>query len=69
LKGNVGITLKRTGKLFDFLLDHMNNDNLNESYPQGNPKGILQEYMQNWPIPQEQIGLLGPNYPQNDGYN
>jgi hypothetical protein len=68
-EGQRWYTLKRTGKLFEFLSDHMNNDNMNESYPEGNPKDILREYMQNWPIPQEQMGLLGPNYPQNDGYN
>jgi len=68
-EGQRWFTLKRTGKLFEFLSDHMNNDNLNESYPEGNPKVILREYMQNWPIPQQQIDLLGPNYPQNDGYN
>lgn len=68
-EGQRWYTLKRTGKLYEFLLDHMNNDNLNESYPEGNPKVILREYMQNWPIPQEQIDLLGPNYPQNEGYN
>ena len=61
--------LKRTGKLYEFLLDHMNNDNMNESYPEGDPKDILREYMQHWPIPEQQIDLLGPNYPQNDGYN
>jgi hypothetical protein len=68
-EGQRWFTLKRTGKLFELLLDHMNNDNLNESYPEGNPKVILREYMQNWPIPQQQMDLLGPNYPQNDGYN
>jgi len=68
-EGQRWYTLKRTGKLYEFLLDHMNNDNMNESYPEGNPKDILQEYMQNWPIPQQQMELLGPNYPQNDGYN
>lgn len=68
-EGQRWFTLKRTGKLFEFLTDHMNNDNLNESYPEGNPKEILREYMQNWPIPEQQIDLLGPNYPQNDGYN
>lgn len=68
-EGQRWYTLKRTGKLFEFLLDHMNNDNMNESYPEGNPKDILREYMQNWPIPQQQIDLLGPNYPQNEGYN
>ena len=68
-EGQRWFTLKRTGKLFEFLLDHMNNDNMNESYPEGNPKVILREYMQNWPIPPQQIDLLGPNYPQNDGYN
>ncbi|MDO6517519.1 RagB/SusD family nutrient uptake outer membrane protein [Zobellia uliginosa] len=68
-EGQRWYTLKRTGKLYEFLLDHMNNDNMNESYPEGNPKTILREYMQNWPIPQEQMDLLGPNYPQNEGYN
>ncbi|MDT0647159.1 RagB/SusD family nutrient uptake outer membrane protein [Zunongwangia sp. F260] len=68
-EGQRWYTLKRTGKLYEFLLDHMNNDNMNESYPEGNPKNILREYMENWPIPQQQIDLLGPNYPQNEGYN
>lgn len=68
-EGQRWYTLKRTGKLYEYLLDHMNNDNLNESYPEGNPKEILREYMKNWPIPQQQIDLLGPNYPQNEGYN
>ncbi|MEC3965003.1 RagB/SusD family nutrient uptake outer membrane protein [Flagellimonas halotolerans] len=68
-EGQRWFTLKRTGLLYEYLLDHMNNDNMNESYPEGNPKDILREYMQNWPIPQQQMDLLGPNYPQNDGYN
>lgn len=68
-EGQRWFTLKRTGKLFEFLTDHMNNDNMNESYPEGNPKNILRDHMQNWPIPQQQMGLLGPNYPQNEGYN
>lgn len=68
-EGQRWYTLKRTGKLYDFLLDHMNNDNMNESYPEGNPKVILQRYMENWPIPPQQIDLLGPAYPQNEGYN
>jgi hypothetical protein len=68
-EGQRWFTLKRTGLLFEFLLDHMNNDNMNESYPEGNPKDILREYMENWPIPPQQIDLLGPSYPQNDGYN
>jgi hypothetical protein len=68
-EGQRWYTLKRTGKLFEFLVDHMNNDNLNEFYPEGNPKDILREYMKNWPIPEQQMDLLGPNYPQNEGYN
>lgn len=68
-EGQRWFTLKRTGKLFEFLIDHMNNDNMNESYPEGNPKDILREHMKNWPIPPQQIDLLGPGYPQNDGYN
>ncbi|SMG09703.1 Starch-binding associating with outer membrane [Marivirga sericea] len=68
-EGQRWFTLKRTGLLFEYLIDHMNNDNMNESYPEGNPKDILMEYMQNWPIPEQQIDLLGPGYPQNEGYN
>jgi len=68
-EGQRWFTLKRTGKLIEFLLDHMNNDNMNESYPEGNPKDILQPYMVNWPIPEQQIDLLGPSFPQNEGYN
>ncbi|MBG47568.1 MAG: RagB/SusD family nutrient uptake outer membrane protein [Pseudozobellia sp.] len=68
-EGQRWFTLKRTGKLFEYLSDHMNNDNMNESYPEGNPKTLLREYMKNWPIPQQQMDLLGPSYPQNDGYN
>lgn len=68
-EGQRWFTLKRTGKLFEYLIDHMNNDNMNESYPEGNPKDILREYMENWPIPPQQLDLLGPGYPQNDGYN
>ncbi len=68
-EGQRWFTLKRTGKLFEYLVDHMNNDNMNESYPEGNPKDILKEYMQHWPIPPQQIDLLGSSYPQNDGYN
>lgn len=68
-EGQRWYTLKRTGKLYEFLLDHMNNDNMNESYPEGNPKVILMEHMKHWPIPPQQIDLLGPSYPQNEGYN
>ncbi len=68
-EGQRWYTLKRTGNLYDFLIDHMNNENMNQSYPEGNPKDILQVYMQNWPIPEQQMDLLGPNYPQNEGYN
>ncbi len=68
-EGQRWYTLKRTGKLYEFLLDHMNNDNMNRFYQEGNPKEILKEYMKNLPIPQAQIQLLGPNYPQNEGYN
>ncbi|MFT6334497.1 MAG: hypothetical protein ACI86M_001230 [Saprospiraceae bacterium] len=68
-EGQRWFTLKRTGLLYEFLIDHMNNDNMNESYPEGNPKDILQQHMENWPIPPQQIDLLAPGYPQNDGYN
>jgi hypothetical protein len=46
----------------------MGNDNYNQTYGTGDPRTMIQEHMKNWPIPQSQIELLGPNYPQNDGY-
>ena len=67
-EGQRWFTLKRRGLLFQYLQDHMGNDNYNQTYGTGDPRTMIQEHMKNWPIPQSQIELLGPNYPQNDGY-
>lgn len=67
-EGQRWFTLKRTGKLGEFLRDHMNNDNFNEFWGAANPKLLYQDYMENWPIPSTQLDLMGPDFPQNMGY-
>ncbi|MCY4562311.1 MAG: RagB/SusD family nutrient uptake outer membrane protein [Flavobacteriaceae bacterium] len=68
-EGQRWYTIKRTGKMYDYMMDHMNNDNINRYYyPDGNPKELYRQHMEHLPIPQGQLDLLGDNYPQNDGY-
>lgn len=67
-EGQRWFTLKRRGLLGDYLRDHMNNDNFNNFWGAENPKLLYQDYMENWPISSTQLNLLGPNFPQNDGY-
>lgn len=68
-EGQRWYTIKRTGKMYEYMKDHMNNDNINRYYyPDGNPKELYQRHMQHLPIPQGQLDLLGDNYPQNEGY-
>lgn len=68
-EGQRWYTIKRTDKMYEYMKDHMNNDNINRYYyPDGNPKELYQRYMQHLPIPQGQLDLLGDNYPQNEGY-
>lgn len=68
-EGQRWYTIKRTGKMYEYMKDHMNNDNINRYYyPDGNPKELYQLHMQHLPIPQGQLDLLGDNYPQNEGY-
>ena len=59
------------GVLYDYLMDHMNSDLLNQYYSRNhiNPKEVYQPHMVNLPIPQGVLDLLGSNYPQNQGYN
>jgi len=56
--------------LYDYLMDHMNDDLLNDYYARNhvNPKSVLTPGMIDLPIPQAQLDLLGPNYPQNEAY-
>ena len=62
-EGQRWFTLKRMGVLVDYIRDHAANDNLvNFARERIEPKHV------NWVIPEEELDLLGPNYPQNDGY-
>jgi hypothetical protein len=70
-EGQRWFTLKRRAVLYDYLMDHMNSDLLNQYYSRNhiNPKEVYQPHMVNLPIPQGVLDLLGSNYPQNQGYN
>ncbi len=70
-EGQRWFSLKRKGLLFDYLMDHMNSDLLNEYYARNhvNPIEVYRPHMVNLPIPQGVLNLLGSNYPQNEGYN
>ena len=79
--------LKRTGKLYDFVVNHAGYGLAGDLSPDNSTAGgannttakplpykadarrIMKPYMVNWAIPLNEISLLGPNYPQNDGYN
>ena len=70
-EGQRWYSLKRRGVLYDYLMDHMNSELLNEYYARNhvNPKEVYRPYMVNLPIPQGVLDLLGASYPQNEGYN
>ena len=70
-EGQRWFTLKRMGQaVLDFQMTNYAGDgayfpaNLGSKDPRTNWK----PYFINWPIPQIDLDLLGPNYPQNDGY-
>lgn len=67
-EGQRWFTLKRMGVLLSQMQQYAGNENWNATYSAGSPRVLFKEHMQNWPIPQSQIELLGPNYPQNVGY-
>lgn len=75
--------LKRTAKLYDYVVDHSgygkagdlsqeNSVHANtpaDPYPYRNDaRRAMKPHMVNWVIPRSELNLLGPNYPQNDGY-
>ncbi|HTN19006.1 MAG TPA: RagB/SusD family nutrient uptake outer membrane protein [Pelobium sp.] len=79
--------LKRTGKLYDYVVNHAGYGMAGDLSPDNSTAGganntpakplpykadarrTMKPYMVNWVIPLNEISLLGPNYPQNDGYN
>ena len=62
-EGQRWYTLKRMGVLVDYIRDHAANDNLVNF-----ARERIEDKHVNWVIPDTEIDLLGPNYPQNDGY-
>ena len=62
-EGQRWFTLKRRGLLIAYLQDHAGNDNFRD---------IIRERVEprhvNFPIAREELELLGPDYPQNEGY-
>jgi hypothetical protein len=69
-EGQRWYTLKRTGKLLEYLEDHMGNHDYNQTYGSGDPRELIKTlpFIVNWPVPEKQVEFLGPNYPQNEGY-
>ncbi len=67
-EGHRWFDLKRIGVLTSYLQDHMGSAVWNATYSVGDPRPRYQDHMKNWAIPQAQLELLGPNYPQNLGY-
>ncbi len=76
--------LKRTGKLYDYIVDHagygkagdlsLQNTGTHANTPAdpytfaNDARRNMQPWMVNWVIPQNIINLFGPDYPQNTGY-
>ncbi len=76
--------LKRTGKLYEYVVNHagygkpgdlsLQNTGTKANTPEdpftfaNDARRNMQPWMVNWVIPQSELNLLGPNYPQNTGY-
>ena len=71
-EGQRWFTLKRMGQsVIDFQMTNYAGDG--EYYPVNlgskDPRENWRSHFINWPISQNDLDLLGPNYPQNNGYN
>ncbi|WP_235299395.1 RagB/SusD family nutrient uptake outer membrane protein [Portibacter marinus] len=62
-EGQRWYTLKRMGVLVEYIRDHAANDNLVNF-----ARDRIEPHHVNWVIPPAELDLLGPGYPQNDGY-
>jgi starch-binding outer membrane protein, SusD/RagB family len=76
--------LKRTGKLYDYIVDHSGygkagdltaENSAGHANTPADPfpfrtdsRRTMKPYMVNWAIPKSEIALLGSKYPQNTGY-
>ncbi|MFD2555274.1 RagB/SusD family nutrient uptake outer membrane protein [Sphingobacterium tabacisoli] len=65
-EGQRWYTLKRLGVMTQQMTKYAGNSR-NGLY-QANARTLFKNHMVNLPIPQAEINLLGPKYPQNDGY-
>lgn len=71
-EGQRWFTLKRMGQtVIDFQMTNYAGDG--EYFPANlgvkDPRENWRSFFINWPISQNDLDLLGPDYPQNDGYN
>ncbi|MEW4923690.1 RagB/SusD family nutrient uptake outer membrane protein [Algibacter sp. 2305UL17-15] len=55
--------IKRIGKYFEQIKNYAGNDKSNNQ-----ARSRVEPHLENWPIPIAELLLLGPDYPQNDGY-
>ncbi|SDR87691.1 RagB/SusD family nutrient uptake outer membrane protein [Christiangramia echinicola] len=55
--------LKRLGLLTEYVRDHASNEGFFDM-----ARDRMEPHMINWPIPQDELELLGESYPQNPGY-
>ena len=78
--------LKRTGRLYTYIIDHAGYGMRGDISPENSTAGganntpakplpyrndarrNMKPHMVNWVIPRSEMDLLGPNYPQNQGY-
>ncbi len=62
-EGQRWYTLKRMGVLFERITQFAGNDGYKDAAREN-----MQPHYINFPIPSDQLDLMGPDYPQNDGY-
>jgi len=62
-EGQRWYTIKRMGVLVSQIKKYAGNDNWRNI-----ARERIEPHMVNWPIPESELDLLGPGYPQNDGY-
>ena len=62
-EGQRWYTLKRMGVLFERITQFAGNDGYKDAAREN-----MQPHYVNFPIPSDQLDLMGPDYPQNDGY-
>ncbi len=67
-EGQRWYTLKRMGVMYEQMTQHAGTENDNGVLFVAEARERFKKHMVNWPIPQAEINLLGPDYPQNEGY-